>query len=167
MLIKDLYDNEYEFDQFSKIRITARAILLNEHNEIGYIKIKGEDDFGVRNHYESPGGQVELDETFKEAVKREVLEETGFVCTVHDEVGVIINRYNLINTITVSRYFVCKLMEKKTPHRTDSEMLLMQELEFKPLTAWLEHLSKGESKVDRLVHKREYEVLKAYQSLIQ
>lgn len=167
MLINDLYDHEYKQDYFKKIRITARAILINDLNEVGLIKIKGKDDFGLRDHYESPGGQVEAEESFEAAVKREVLEETGFECSVKNKVGVIINRYNLIHTITVSHYYVCEIGEKKTSHRTDSEMSLMEELEFKPLSTWLNLLSSGLNKVDRLVHKREYEVLKAYQSLIQ
>lgn len=43
----------------------------------------------------------------------------------------------------------------------------MHDIEFKSIESWLKILSEGENKVDRLVHQREFEVLKAYQSLIQ
>ena len=98
-LIKELYDNEYPFNGFNKIRETARAILLNENNEIGMMLIQGEDYFGVRDHYESPGGGVELNEIRLDTVKREVLEEAGYVCDVEKFLGTTINRYNLIQTI--------------------------------------------------------------------
>lgn len=166
-LIKELYDNEYPFNGFNKIRETARAILLNEKNEIGLMLIQGEDYFGVRNHYESPGGGVELNEIRLDTVKREVLEEAGYVCDVEKFLGTTINRYNLIQTITISHYYICRIKEKKTPQRMDAEVLIMKDIEFKSLNDWLQILSDGKSKVDRLVNKREYEVIKFYQSLIQ
>lgn len=166
-MIAELYDHEYDFNGFSKIRNTARAILINDAGELGYIYIKGEDDFGERNHYESCGGKIELGEDAITAVKREVLEESGYECDVLDYLGMSINRYNLISMISISRYYVCRVTNKKNPHRTDVESLLMHDIEFKSIESWLKILSEGENRVDRLVHQREYEVLKAYQSFIQ
>lgn len=112
-MIAELYDHEYDFNGFSKIRNTARAILINDSGELGYIYIKGEDDFGKRNHYESCGGKIEFGEDAITAVKREVLEESGYECDVLDYLGMSINRYNLISMISISRYYVCRVTNKK------------------------------------------------------
>lgn len=160
-LIADIYDLEYPQHGFSHTHNTVRAFVLNEKHEIMMLHIKGEDYFGKRNHYESPGGGVELKESYQDALIRELIEETGYECAILGEIGMIISRYNLLDRITVSRYYVCEIKSKKKLHRTDEEEVLIDQIVFKSIDAWLKALEKVENPVDRLVHQREIIALKA------
>ena len=53
------------------------------------LKILGDDDFGHRDYVETPGGGVNENEDLKEAVVREIKEETGCDATVIDEIGYV------------------------------------------------------------------------------
>ncbi len=64
-------------------RQAARAVLMNEKDEVALINIKKE---GI---LETPGGQLEAGETTRMAVLREVLEETGFDATIVGEIGIV------------------------------------------------------------------------------
>ncbi len=166
-LLADLDDLEYKKHGYTHTRNTVRAIVLNDKDEIGMLHIVGEDFFGKRNHYETPGGGIEANEPYEKALKREILEELGYTCEVISEVGMIISRYNLIMRINVSRFYVVKLLEKKKLHRTDEEEMLIFDVVFKPLEWWLETISKGDNPVDRLVHKRELIALNAFKTQIR
>lgn len=67
--IADLKDNEYPNNGFTHTRNTVRALVFNDKNEICMLHIVGEDFFGKRNHFESPGGGVEANENYHEALK--------------------------------------------------------------------------------------------------
>ncbi|GLV57257.1 hypothetical protein KDH_40930 [Dictyobacter sp. S3.2.2.5] len=64
--------------------ISAAAIVLNENNQILLIK-------GPRRGWEIPGGQVEEGESIKDAVVREVKEETGIDVEVINFCGIFQN----------------------------------------------------------------------------
>ncbi len=159
MFYKDLYDDQYDNYGFTHTRNTVRAILVDENKQIGMLHIVGEDYFGIRNHYETPGGGVELKEDFKTALKREILEETGHLSSVDMYLGMIVSRYNLIKRITVSRFYLCSLKTKETTQRTEEEQLLIKSIEFRSLDTWLDILNNAENRVDKLVHEREIYVL--------
>lgn len=160
MLFKELYDTEYKAEGFTHTRNTVRAIVFNDKNEVAMLRIKGEDFFGKRNHYESPGGGIEGKEDPITALKRELLEEIGYHCEVDDYIGMIISRYNLIHRITVSRYYICHIVDKGSIKQTEEEKILIHSIVFKPLNYWLETLKEAENPVDRLVHERELTVLR-------
>ncbi len=66
----------YNYDNISPEEIDekttrARAIIINSKNEVLMCYSNG------LQHYEFPGGHLEENETLKECLKREVLEETG------------------------------------------------------------------------------------------
>lgn len=58
----------------ARIRLTARILVLNEHDEIQLLEFQESDG---RRFWVTPGGGVEPDETFEQAAVRELLEETG------------------------------------------------------------------------------------------
>ena len=90
--INELIDDQYPFNGITHTRKIARAFLLNDNNELCLLKIEGTDDFGLRDYYETPGGGVKEDEDLKDAVIREVLEETGIKASVVCKCDVIIER---------------------------------------------------------------------------
>ncbi|MGH4123789.1 MAG: NUDIX domain-containing protein [Clostridium sp.] len=59
------------------IRVSARGILINNDKILL-------NEFGGGEYYNIPGGGVEPGETVKQAVVREILEESGLNVTVHD-----------------------------------------------------------------------------------
>ena len=69
----------------SNYRLSARALIIKD----GKILLN---EFDNGDYYNLPGGGVELDESLKDAVKREVLEESGM--SVHINEMVYIYEYN-------------------------------------------------------------------------
>ena len=65
-------DTIYPLTKIERKRKTVRVILVNDKKEIALIHIKGIDKFGNRDHYETLGGGVELNEELLETLNREV-----------------------------------------------------------------------------------------------
>ncbi|KOA19638.1 RNA pyrophosphohydrolase [Clostridium homopropionicum DSM 5847] len=61
------------------IRKSARALLINSENKILLFKFKFPEIQGEKVLWVTPGGGVEEHETFEQALKRELFEETGLV----------------------------------------------------------------------------------------
>ncbi|TXT18773.1 MAG: MutT/NUDIX family protein [Erysipelotrichaceae bacterium] len=138
------------------IRFTARVFVFDQEGRIGYLRIIGEDGFGKRNHLETPGGGVELNETFVEAAIREIDEELGATATNFKEIGVVIDRYNVINRMTFSVYYQAQLESlHKNTQRTEEEMVLIDSVVWLSIPEIEIELSEEESDVDHIIHRRE------------
>ena len=131
-LLYTLKDDQYEFNGITHNRIAARAIVLNEENKIGLLKVYGDDSFGFRDYYETPGGGVKQNESVEYAVVREVLEELGVEAEIIDEIGIVEDDYNLIYRHNIVYYFLLKVVSKKERHLEDYEKNLINQIE------WLE-----------------------------
>lgn len=68
-----------------KHSVSVAGIVVRDDGRVLVIK---RDDNG---HWEAPGGVLELDESFEDGVRREVLEETGLEVTVERLTGVYKN----------------------------------------------------------------------------
>ena len=98
-------------------RITARAILKNNRDMYA---VMHSEKFSL---YSLPGGGVEPDENIKDAIKREIWEETG--CNIADiqELGCIEeNRAHCDYTQIDYYYLVTTNDETLCPHMTDNEL---------------------------------------------
>ncbi len=150
-------DERFEAFPIEEIRFTARVYVFDDHNRIGFLKIQGEDGFGVRNHLESPGGGVEANESFKEAAIREIQEELGATATHFKPLGVVVDRYNIIHRMTFSVYFSAQLKSlSQITQRTEEEKILIADVVWLNPQDVLVQLIKADSDVDAIIHRREY-----------
>ena len=80
-----------------KHSVSVAGIVVDDQDRVLVIRRRD------NNHWEPPGGVLELDETFEEGVRREVLEETGVHITVDRLTGV----YKNLNRGIVALVFRC------------------------------------------------------------
>jgi 8-oxo-dGTP diphosphatase len=158
------HDDRFPASPIEMIRFTARVYVVDDQNRIAFLHIQGEDGFGLRNHLESPGGGVETDESFEEAAIREIDEELGASAHDYKELGVVIDRYNIINRMTFSVYFSAKLTSlHNNHHRTEEEKILISSIQWLTPEEALARLKSADSEVDAIVHRRE---LAAFSALL-
>lgn len=158
-------DDLYPYHGYDHIRYTARALIENQNGCFGFLHIVGEDFFGKRDHLETCGGGLEEGEDLVECIIREVKEEMGLPIQKMKLIGSILDTYNLIERITLSTFFYCKVDDRVTEkiHRTEAEEILIKEiLWLKPEDA-LERLENvHSSNVDLIVQRRDAAALRYY-----
>lgn len=159
MILKRFEDELYSKSEIKQIRHTVRLFIKDENDLYWFLVIRGEDDFGVRNHYETIGGGIEKEESFEEAIVREVMEEIGCVPYDIKSIGTIIDRYYLINRETHSHFYSVRIDSTKQVEKQLTP--LEQQLFFgcvkvkKEDVSDLLDLNKTQSKVDYLVQRRD------------
>ena len=165
MKVLAVFDDSYYKDQgIDTLRFTARVFLRNEREELAFLHILGEDDFGKRDHFETPGGGVEEGETFIDAAKREVMEELGFVASDFKLIGMVVDEYHLIKRQTCTVYFEARYHNQNgSIMRTDEEQILIRDVYWFNTHEALMRLSSANSPIGSLIHRRE---LMALQELI-
>ena len=156
-------DDIWEKQQPLKLRNTVRAIAFRDDRKFAFLRIKGEDEFGKRNHLETIGGGIEANESMVEAMKREVMEEIGYTCEVLDEIGVVVDTYHLIHRKTISHFFVVQLLEdQKATSRTALETSLIAGIEWLSFQEAYERLSAEADGINKLIHRRDLAALEAF-----
>lgn len=86
----------------SKPRRTVRAILKNEEDKIALMYM------AKYKIYMFPGGGIEDGESLEEALRREILEETGCSCRIIKELGYIYENRGALDYTQESFYYVTK-----------------------------------------------------------
>lgn len=167
MILHEFYDHEYPQSGFNTIRRTARSLTLNDEGKLGFLHVVGEDFFGVRDHLETIGGGLEIGESDEAALQREVQEEIGYTCTIVADLGKIIDRYNLIDRITVSHFFVSRIGERVASNRTEEEKILLEGVLWLSLEEALAYYEKPLTKVNLLIQQRDQCALLAYQAWLK
>ena len=87
----------------AKPRLTARAFLFDENGKVAVMYCK---KFSIHC---IPGGGIEEGETKIEAVKRELLEETGCECEIKCELGYVYENRGHCDYTTVSYYYAANV----------------------------------------------------------
>lgn len=107
---------EYIENQNPRIRYASRGIVVRDDGKIAvFNKVN-------KNEYKLPGGGFENDETPEEAFKREVLEETGCVIEIVENLGIAEEVKSHINFKQISNVFVGKVIkDTKTLNVTQKE----------------------------------------------
>lgn len=105
VLTKRLVDNAI-VPEFANHTIGVGGIVLNEHNEILTI-VEKHDMVERPGHFKFPGGMMDAGEFVREAVVREVFEETGITAKCNGVVG--LRHYHQGQFGTSNFYIVCHL----------------------------------------------------------
>ena len=106
--ILHLKDDQYEYTYIDHVRYVCRGVLLNDKNEVALNKLHGFDNFGSRDYYETPGGGKKGNETLRQALIREMREETGYEVEIIKELGMVNDYYNLIHRNNRNYFYLCK-----------------------------------------------------------
>lgn len=106
----DTFNNEgvtpEEASQF-RTRKAVRAVVLDENNNVAVIHAV------KRSFYELPGGGVEDNEDYTEAIIRECKEEIGCDVEVVDEIGFIVEYRKQEQLIKESYCYLCRVIGNK------------------------------------------------------
>ena len=158
IIIDDLYSkNSNNF----KYRKAVRGIILNDKDEVALIHIVGSDAFGVRDHYELPGGGIEDNEEYITALKREIKEEIGYEINNEKEIGIIEIEYNILNRIDAQYYFLANQTNYVGTDLIEYEKKLFKEIIYVPITLIEEFYENHKtSGVGKNIHKRDLIALK-------
>lgn len=111
----DIGENYIEINN-PKIRLGARGIVIRDDGKIAIFNKTN------KNEYKLPGGGIEDDETPEEAFKREVLEETGCIVEIIENLGITEEYKCQSNFKQISNVFYGKVIEDtKQLHITQKE----------------------------------------------
>lgn len=123
-----LEDDQFPKTEINHIRKIARAIVYNDSFKIALIKLSGDDIFGHRDYYETPGGGVEDNEDIIHALKREMIEEIGAEIDRIEPIGIVNDFYNLINRENMNYYFLARAIniDDKLIKRSEFEKSMIE-----------------------------------------
>jgi len=98
------------------VRHAARAVIADDNGKIALIYAKR------RNYYKLPGGGIEEGEDIHEALRREIMEETGCNATIGNELGTVEEWRDFQKMHQISHCFTAQILgDKGTPTFTESE----------------------------------------------
>lgn len=161
-ILEDLTFKKRTREPYHK-RWTVRCFVYDKDDKLVFLRIKGMDAFGIRNHIETIGGGIESNESLEDAVHREIAEEIGYTCEIIDHIGYIVDHYNVLNRETISTFFVVRLKEFIGSNRTLEEQDLIDGVETFKEDDVLHYLSKVQKRtVNELVQRRDRIALQHY-----
>lgn len=159
-LIANFIDDQYPNNGYNHTRNIVRGIIYNDNYEIALMKVYCQDDFGLRDLYETPGGGVEKGETLIEALHREIAEELGLTINHIEEIGRIVDFYNLIYRKNNNHYFLAHINGKTVKHWTEKEKTLFKGVVFMNVDKAIEaYKNSKDLPVNNLVRQRELPIL--------
>ena len=117
------FNKTFEIDKVSEsignvnFREAVRGIIIKD-NKILMVHSKNRD-------YKFPGGGIKKDEGYTEALKREVEEETGYICSkINEQIGIITEKskdrhFNDGIFKMISYYYFAEVSNKRKPQKLD------------------------------------------------
>ena len=87
-----------------ELKKNIRAVLRDKNGNINLQHIRRD------NFHKLPGGGMETEESMKEALQREIMEEAGCDCIIGDLIGVVIEYRNKYNLIQISYAYIADVI---------------------------------------------------------
>lgn len=145
------FNKTFEIDKVSEsigninFREAVRGIIIKD-NKILMVHSKNRD-------YKFPGGGIKKDEGYKEALKREVEEETGYICSeINEQIGIITEKskdryFNDRIFKMISYYYFAEVSNKRKSQKLDP---YEAKLGFKPEWVNIDDAIKNNDKIINL-----------------
>lgn len=148
--------------KMTKKRLAARAVLL-KNNKIALLNVT------KHGYHKLPGGGIEGSEDIKEALFREVLEETGCKIRIIGTIGKIVEYRTHESTIQTSFCWLAEAVEEGTPEFDRGEKEAGFRLEWLPAEKSLELLEKDrpETYDGRFIARRDAIFIQAVKNRIR
>lgn len=105
-----LADDQYPFRGIRRKRIAVRAFLRLPDGRYLFNRVTRDDAFGKESYLETVGGGRKKGESFSEALRREVEEETGYQIDEIRYLGCVTDAYNLIHQKNETHYFEASVL---------------------------------------------------------
>ena len=99
-----------------QVRITARAVLIDDQNRIALMHI------AKFNTYKLPGGGVDPGEDLDSALHREILEETGCTSRKLSEIGITIEKRDRWHLFQISHCYLAQVVSLGNSNLTEEEI---------------------------------------------
>lgn len=164
----ELEDHEWPFVKVDHTREIARAILLDENDNVCLEYIYDDDMFGHRDYYETPGGGMKKGESFEESLNRECSEEVGYECEILFHLGDVKDYYNLINRENHNHYFLARRTRKTQIHQEPDEVRRVKGIIWVSIDEAISLYENMQNElVGKLVKQRELPILKLAKIALQ
>ena len=165
-LIKEIYEEDIDINFRSMdytdikwmLRKAARSI-LTRNNEIALLYVSH------KNYHKLPGGGVEHGENILEALKRELLEETGCIANIKSEIGMVIEYRYSMALLQMSFVYKSVLQEDTGKiNLTEHEISLGFKLKWVKISDVLSLISQDtpQDQSGKFISKRDFEILNYY-----
>ena len=164
----ELEDHEWPFKGVTHTREIARAVLLDENDNVCLEYILDDDGFGHRDYYETPGGGMKEGESFQDSLLRECSEEVGYECEILAHLADVKDYYNLIYRENHNHYFLARRTKKTLIHQEPDEVQRVKGIIWVSIDEAISlYENMQDELVGKLVKERELPILRLAKSALQ
>lgn len=167
-VVLTIKDDIYPKSELTINRFGARGIIVDEQDKVAILRIKCDDIFGHRDHFELPGGGQEGNETMIETLIREIKEEVGVTISDPIPLGIVEYEYNLLKRTEHGHYFLARKDKIISRELTEFEASIFLDLVWIQIDELIDRLKHEKvDNVGKLIHKRDLYMLEVANKIIK